>query len=154
MTMIEVVLGVAVAAVIVGVSMPLVKGTTKFLHLKAAVPAVSGIIVSTKYQAVMYGCPYQVAFSQTTTSYQVSQQVLSGSPPTCAASFTNVGSATPWSSSGDVSISASITLQFNPNGTISNITSPSTVPATFSLTNGTQTETFTISGVGNVSVSP
>jgi hypothetical protein len=33
-------------------------------------------------------------------------------------------------------------------------TSPNTVPTTFSLTNGFSTEAITVSGVGNVTVSP
>ena len=153
-TMVELLLSVFVSIVLVGVALPRVIPVTRYYHLMTAIPAVSGAIQSTRYQAIMTGCPYQIAFSSSTTSYQVLTQALSGTPPTCAASFTNVGSAVPWSSSGDVSISASITLQFSPNGTMTVVTSPNTLPAAFNLTNGTSTEAITVSGVGNVSVSP
>ena len=152
--MIEVLIGMAVAAVLMAVSLPMVKTATRSYHLMAAVPAVTGAIQGTRYQAISSGCPFQVALNSTSTSYQVTQEVLSGTPPACASSFTNVGNAVPWSSSGDVTLSASITLQFNPNGTVANITTPASIPASFNLTNGVQTETITISGVGNVSVSP
>jgi Tfp pilus assembly protein FimT len=152
--MVEVLMCLAVAVVLMAFALPRLIPATRFYHLMAAVPAVTGAIQSTRYEAIMAGCPYQITLNQNTTSYQVSMEALSGTPPACAASFTNVGAAVPWSSSGDVSAGSSITLQFNPNGTITNVTAPGTVPATFNLTNGTGTETITVSGVGNVSVSP
>jgi prepilin-type N-terminal cleavage/methylation domain-containing protein len=153
-TMIELLMCLAVAVVLMAFALPRLIPAIRFYHLMAAVPGVTGAIQSTRYEAIMTGCPYQIAFSQSTTSYQVSMEALSGTPPACAASFTSVGAAVPWSSSGDVSAGSSITLQFNPNGTITNVTAPGTVPATFNLTNGTSTEAITVSGVGNVSVSP
>lgn len=153
-TMVEVLMCLAVAVVLMAFALPRVIPLTRYYHLMTAVPAITGAIQSTRYQSIMMGCPYQIALGTSTTSYQVSTQVLSGSPPTCAASFTNVGNAVPWSSSGDVSIGTSVTLQFSPNGTMTVVTAPSTVPVTFNLTNGTSTEAITVSGVGNVSVSP
>jgi prepilin-type N-terminal cleavage/methylation domain-containing protein len=153
-TMTELLMAVLVSLVIVGIALPRVIPATRYYHLMAAVPAVTGAIQNTRYQAIMTGCPYQIAFTAGTTSYQVSTEGLSGSPPACAASFTSLGNAVPWSSSGDVSISTSITLQFSPNGTMTVVTTPSTVPATFSLTNNTSTETITVAGAGDVSVSP
>lgn len=152
--MVELLLSIFVSIVLVGIALPRVIPVTRYYHLMTALPAVTGAIQSTRYQAIMTGCSYQIAFSSTTTSYQVLTQVLSGSPATCAAGFTNVGNAVPWSSSGDISISSSITFQFSPNGTMTVVTTPNTLPAAFSLTNGTSTEAITVSGVGNVSVSP
>jgi Tfp pilus assembly protein FimT len=152
--MVELLMGVLISIVLVGIALPQVIPATRYYHLMSAAPAVTGAIQSTRYQAIMTGCPYQIAFNQNTTSYQVATEVLSGSPPACAGTFTSVGNTVPWSSSGDISVSSSITLQFSPNGTVTVVTTPSTLPATFSLTNGTSTETVTVSGVGDVSVSP
>ena len=149
-TLVEVALTISVLGVLMGIGVPLVQSALKSYHLSAAVSAVSGVIGSTRYQAVMNGCSYRVAFTQNTTSYQVTNEALSGSLPACAGSFTNVGGAVPWSSSGDVSMSPSTTLQFSPNG----IVAATTGAMTFSLTNGSRIEQVVISGVGNVSVSP
>jgi hypothetical protein len=147
-------MGMLVAAVLAGFALPRVGPATRYFHLMAAVPAATGAIQSTRYQAIMTGCPYQIAFDQNTTSYQVFTQLLSGSPPVCAASFTAVGQPVPWSSSGDVTISASVKVQFSPNGAVTLVAPAGTVPVSFNLTNGTSTETITVSGAGNVSVSP
>jgi Tfp pilus assembly protein FimT len=152
--MIELLMAVFVSIVLMGFALPRVIPVTHYYHLMSALPGVTGAIQGTRYQAIMTGCPYQIAFNANTTSYQVSTEVLSGSPASCAASFTNVGNAVPWSSSGDVSIGTSITFQFSPNGTVTAVTTPSTMPATFSLTNGTSTETVIVSGVGDVTASP
>ncbi|HUI42616.1 MAG TPA: GspH/FimT family pseudopilin [Terriglobia bacterium] len=149
-TLLELVLVVSVLGVMMGVSVPFIRSALKSYHLSAAVVAVSGTVQATRYQAVMYGCLYKVAFNQNSTTYQVSNEPLSGNPPTCAGSFSNVGGAIPWSSSGDVSLSPSTTLQFGPNG----IVTATTGSTTFSLTNGTTTEQIVVSGVGNVTVSP
>jgi len=119
-------------------------------HLKAAVAAVSGAIQSTRYNTIMQGCPYTLAFNQSLTSYQVASEPLTGSPPACSATFSNVGGAIPWSSTGDVTMNPSTTLQFSPNGTVT----ATTGSLSFTLTNGTSTETITVSGAGNVDVSP
>jgi len=150
MTLIEVVIGISVASVLVGIAVPVVKSALAAYDLSAAVAAVSGSIQSTRYQAIATGCPYAITFSPATTNYQISDEALSGTPPTCAAAFSNLGNAIPWSNSGDISISAATTLQFSPNGSVT----ATTGSLAFSLTNGHQTESITVSGVGNVSVSP
>lgn len=150
MTMMEVLLGIAVAAIMVGVSLPFVKNVLAAYDLSAAVAAVSGAVQSTRYQAIATGCPYEIAFSPATTTYQVSYEALTGTPPACAATFSDLGNAIPWSNAGNISVSPATTLQFSPNGSVT----AAVGSMVFSLTNGTQIETITISGVGNVSVSP
>ena len=149
-TLPQVVLALALIGLMAAMSIPVIKNALTAYHLKAAVAAVQGAIQTTRYQAIMAGCPYTIAFSQTTTTYQVQDEALSGSPPACAASFSNVAGLVPWSTTGDVSLSPSTTLQFNPNGTVV----ATTGSLTFPLTNGVSTETMTVSGVGNVTASP
>ncbi len=50
----------------------------------------------------------------------------------------------------------STVLQFNPNGTMTVVSGcqVTTVPCSFTLTNGIVTKTLTVSGVGNVTVTP
>ena len=55
MTLIELLLGVAVASVLVGIALPLVKNALAAYDMSAAVAAVSGSIQSTRYQAIATG---------------------------------------------------------------------------------------------------
>jgi hypothetical protein len=78
----------------------------------------------------------------------MSYQVYSKAPP--ATSFSAVGLVVPIARVGDVTISQDTTLQFSANGTVS-----ATVGSmAFTMTNGIVTKTVTVSGVGNVSVTP
>jgi Tfp pilus assembly protein FimT len=149
-SMLEVAVVVAITMILAAFSLPWIQNTLTSYHLSSAVVATTGAIQSTRYQAIMNGCPYTISFSTTNTSYQVEQEVLSGNPPTCASTFTNVGGAIPWATTSDVTLSPSTTLQFSPNGTVT----ATAGTLTFSLTNGLTTETITVSGVGNVTVSP
>lgn len=148
--MIELLLVMAVAGVLVGIGLPVVKKALSAYNLSAAVAAVTGSIESTRYQAIATGCPYTIAFSPLNNNYQVSYEPLTGSPPACATTFSNLKGAVPWAGSGGISLSPATTLQFSPNGSVT-ATAGSLV---FTLANDTATETITVSGVGNVTVSP
>ena len=150
-SLLEMLIVVALILVMGAMAMPTLMRTQRNYHLNQAAAAVTGAIQATRYQAMMRGCPFTLAIPQTNAArtnatYQLQSQVLSGTPPTCAAGFTNVGLATPWSSSQDVSLAAATTLQFNPNGTVQ----PVTGTLTLVLSNGNTTNTITVSGVGNV----
>ena len=156
-SLLELVVVVAIVGVLLAISLPSLQTSLKSAHLSAATSSVTGAIQSTRFKAVVSGCNYTIAFSQTNTTYQVAGQTLSGTPPTCATTYTNVGSALPWSTSGDVKLLASTTLQFNPNGIVS-LSSGGSSPCTngvacLKLSNGTvATNTIIVSGVGNVTV--
>jgi Tfp pilus assembly protein FimT len=156
-TLVELVVVVAIASVLLAISVPGFQSTLKSVHLSSATTAVTGAIQSARFKAIVSGCQYNIAFSQANTAYQIAGQTLSGTPPSCAATFTNVGSAIPWSTSGDVSLNVSTTLQFSPNGIVT-LSSGGSLPCTtgiacFQLSNGsTTTSTIIVSGVGNVTV--
>lgn len=146
MTVIELVVATAIIFVTFAFSLPVIQSTITSYHLTEASSAVSGAIQSTRYQAIMRGCPYTIAFAQNTGNYQIGAQSISGTPPACAATFSDVGAPLPWTTSGDVNLGASTTLQLNPNGTV-----VATVGSlVLTLTNGAGTKTITVSGVGNV----
>jgi len=147
-SVIELLVTLSVIVIVLAGSVPITQGVLKSYHLNAAATAVTGAIQSTRYQAIMVGCAYTIAFTQNSTSYQIATEVPSGSPPTCASTFTNVGGTISWSGSGDVSLSPSTTLQLNPNGSVT----ATTGSLSFALSAGAHTSTITISGVGNVSV--
>lgn len=148
MTIIELVVVTAILVVLFAFSLPVIQRTLTNYHLTEASAALSGVIQSTRYQAIMRGCPYTIAFVQNSGNYQIGTQSISGTPPACATNFSNVGAPLPWSTSGDVRLGASTTLQLNPNGTVL-----ATVGSlVLTLTNGAGTKTITVSGVGNVTV--
>jgi len=143
--MIELVVVTAIMIVIFTFSLPVIQSTITHSHLTEASAVVTGAIQANRYQAIMRGCPYTIAFFQS-GNYQIGTQPITGTPPACATSFANVGVPLPWSTSGDVTLGASTTLQLNPNGTVS-----ATVGSlVLTMTNGAGTKTITVSGVGNV----
>ena len=158
-TLIELLVVVTIVGVLLAISVPSYQSSLKSIHLSSATTAVTGAIQSTRFRSVVSGCEYTLALTQGITTYQLAWQALSGNPPACPANsaFTNVGSAIPWSTSGDVSLTSSITLQFCPNGTVGLYSAGSTgcttaIPS-FTLSNGSSTtRTIIVSGVGNVTV--
>jgi prepilin-type N-terminal cleavage/methylation domain-containing protein len=147
-TLIESLVAVAIICAMAGFSIPMIRNMIRSYRLTAAASAVSGAIQSTRYQAIMVGCPYTVTFTQTSTTYQIATEPVSGSPPACATSFSNLGGAIPWGSAGDVTMSPSTTLQFSPSGMVT----ATTGSLSFTLSNGLSTKTVNVSGVGNVQV--
>jgi len=147
-TLLELMVVVAILGLLVKIALPTIQRTILNYRLTAAAASVASSIQQTRYQAIQVGCPYTIAFTSTSTSYQVQTEAISGTPPVCASTFTNVGSAIPWATGGGVSMSPSTTLQLNANG----IVSATTGTLSFQLSNGNATRTVTISGVGNVKV--
>ena len=143
-TLLEMAFVVTIGMVVTTISVPMTKTALKAYHLNTAVAAVSGAIQSTRYQAIMHGYHYNMSFNQAANSYQLGSKV----PP--ATAFSNVGTLVPWCPTGDVTISAPTTLEFFPGGTVT----ATTGSMSFSLSNGTTTKTITVSGVGDVSVTP
>lgn len=143
-TLIEIVIVLAVLTALTAISLPLFQNASTSYRMSSAVLAVTGAIQSTRYQAIMHGYPYTLALDPTSQTYQVQNE------PPGTSSFTNVGTAIPWSSDKGITLSPATTLQFSPGGIVT-VNSGSMV---FTLSNGTTTETITVSEVGNVTVSP
>ena len=143
-TLLEMAFVVAVGMVVTTISVPMTKSALKTYHLNTAVSTITGAIQTTRYQAIMRGYHHNLSFTPSSRSYQLASKV----PP--AATFSNVGTAVPWCPSGDVTLSASTTLEFFPGGTLT----ATTGSMTFTLNNGIATKTITVSGVGDVTVTP
>ena len=143
-TLLEMLFVVLFMGVMTLIALPSTKTALKNYHLSAAVQAVSGAIQAGRYSAISRGYAYNVAFDQTGRNYQIGAKV----PP--ATTFSNAGIPVPWSTTSDVSLSPSTTLEFSPGGTIK----ATTGSMTFTLTSGTTVETITVSQVGDISVNP
>jgi len=147
-TLVELLVVVTIAILVAALALPVARNTIRSYRLNAAASAVAGAIQSTRYQAIMVGCPYKIAFTTSTDTYQVQTQNITGTPPACATTYSNVGGAIPWATSSEIKISANTTLQFNPNGTVQ----ATTGAMAFTVGVGGMTKVVSVSGVGNVKV--
>ncbi len=147
-TLLELLVVVSIILIVTLMALPSARNAIRSYRLNAAASAVSGVIQSTRYQAIMVGCPYTLTFTTSSMTYQLATESITGTPPACSTSFSNVGSAVPWTTSKEIAIDQNLTLQFNPSGTVT----ATTGSTTFNLKLGTMTKAFTVSGVGNVSI--
>jgi type IV fimbrial biogenesis protein FimT len=153
-SILEILMVMVIAAVLAAFAIPMTINAVKSYRLTAAVSSATGAIQSTRYLAIMNGCPYQITFTPATNSYQATGwTTTSGNPATCTNAYT--GAVVPISSPDADSISRVITLQFSANGTVSETTTPpaGVSPMVFKITNSIGgSNTVTVSSVGNVSV--
>lgn len=144
-TLLEALMVMAVGTIATAMAIPQFMGAMKNYRLTAAVASATGAIETTRYQAIMHGYPYQLTFNSTSGTFQVA------SKPSAAVNFSAVGGAIPISGMAEETLSPTTVLQFNSNGTV---VAGAGNTLTFTITNGVKTETLTVSGVGNVSVTP
>ena len=155
-SLLELMVVVGIVGVMLAIALPSLRTSLKSAHLSAATSAVTGAIQSTRFKSIVSGCNYSHRLFPDQHHLPDYRADSIGAPPTCAATYSNVGSALPWSTSGDVKLLASTTLQFSPNGIVSlssGGSSPCARVACLKLSNGTvATNTIIVSGVGNVTV--
>jgi len=167
-TLLELVVVVAIIGVILSMSLPSIQNTILVYRLGAAASSVAAAIQQNRYQSVMIGCPYTVAFTAGSTTYEVqTQKIIQNSSSTAPVCETNLDGSpkftdvTPppaiisWTSGTGVSLSPSTTFTFTANGIVSATQGGSNcaMPCSFKVSN-TQgaTRTILVSGVGNVKV--
>ncbi len=143
-SLVELLIVLGISVTMAALTLPSTRTAVNTFQLSSAVTAAASAIQSTRYQAIMRGYPFAITFSAANKNYQVS------SKPIGAVSFSNVGSAILLSPNQPITLSATTTYQFNPNGTVV-VTSGN---ASFNISASSGTKTITVSGVGNVSVTP
>ena len=140
-SMVELLVVVMVSLVMGAMAIPATRTAMASYQLTSAIDTATGAIQGARYQAIMHGYQYQVAFSATQNTFQVLSEV----PP--ATTFSNVGNSVPISAS-PVTLSAATTLLFKPNGSIS-----ATVGAmNFTISYNNTTKTVTVSKYGSINV--
>lgn len=141
-TLIEIVIVIMVGTILTAMAIPQIKSSLNTYRLNSAVAMAKWSIQSTRFQALMKGYPYQVAFSSTNFNYQI-QNLPSGT------TYSNVGGTVPLAS-WPMTMSADTTLRFLPNGSVN-------APVgglSFTITYQGTTKTITVSNYGNVTVTP
>ena len=140
-TLLEMLFVILLALVMGAMAIPITQAAMATMDLNAAVDSAEGAIQAARYQAIMHGYPYQVAFNSTNNTFQVLSEV----PP--AATFSNVSGAVPIS--GDpVTLSASPTYQFKGNGSVSAVAGA----MIFTISYKGTTKTLTVSKYGSITI--
>jgi Tfp pilus assembly protein FimT len=142
-TTMEAAMVITIVMVLVGMSIPKFVQAISSYKLRAAAESVAWAMQSTRYQALQKGYTYELTFSATNNTYQVL------SKPVGATGFSNVGSAVPLTSS-PVTVGATTTLTFSPNGSVALVAGSQTITLTYSGL----TETVTVTNYGSVTVTP
>jgi prepilin-type N-terminal cleavage/methylation domain-containing protein len=139
-TLIELIIVLLIGSVLTVMAIPQVKSQVNYYRLNSAVAMAKWAIQSTRFQSLMKGYPYQVAFSAANTNYQI-QNLPTGT------TYQNVGTVVPLAS-WPMTVSADTTINFKPNGSVT-----ATVGSNiFTITYQGTTKTITVSNYGNVTV--
>jgi prepilin-type N-terminal cleavage/methylation domain-containing protein len=149
-TLLELVVVVAVAAVLAAIAVPIIANVTRVYTFRSTIAAFTGIIQSTRYQAIYHGCPYQLAFSSAAMTYTVASEVPAVGTNTCLAAMSAPGPAVPLPGKGS-KLTGDLTLLFHPSGQVQVVTGTLTPTMTFP---NLPTETITISAFGRINVTP
>jgi prepilin-type N-terminal cleavage/methylation domain-containing protein len=142
-TLLELLIVLAVAGIMSAMAIPSMQSAINGYKLTAAVDSATWAIQSTRYQAIMHGYPYQIAFDATQNTFQVLSEPPVPTPP----AFANIGTAVPLSGA-PITFSTNTTLQFSPNGSVS----ATTGQMNFTITYQAYTKTVTVSNYGSTSV--
>jgi type II secretory pathway pseudopilin PulG len=151
-TVVELLFVCLIGLVMTAMAVPLVGNVTSYFRLRGAISSVTGVIQSTRYQAIFRGCPYQVVFLAAANTYQIQNQCPTGGafvnaclPAAAACPMPLSGSATP------VTLGADITLTFSPGGKVTSAAAPMAMVLTYG---GKPPETITVSSYGSINVTP
>jgi Tfp pilus assembly protein PilE len=138
--MVELLLVVAISLILTAISVPQIKSQVYSYRLNSAVAMAKWAIQSTRFQALEKGYHYQTAFNAANMNYQI-QNLPSG------ATYQNVGSAVPLAS-WPMTFSANTTINFSPNGSVTEPVGTNVFTIAYQGT----TKTLTVSNYGNVTV--
>lgn len=147
------VLVVAISLVLAAIAIPVIQSSVRYFAIRSAVSNFTGIIQSTRYQAIFHGCQYQLAFSAAAGNYQISSKAPAGGATVCAAGFAAVGAAVPLAGTKNgVALNNDVTLVFSPSGTIQATTG--TLGGIVLNETGTTSEAIQVSTYGKILVTP
>jgi prepilin-type N-terminal cleavage/methylation domain-containing protein len=170
-SLIELLVVIAIAGVLTAIAVPMTINAMRTYRLTSAVAAATGAISAARYAEVMRGYPgtgtpgygYEVKFTPPNT-----YQIFTMPPP--ATTFlpevmngTQVNPTTPIpiDGSGQIVISRTVTYQFSAGGTVTETSNPPNMSFQIAIINPSTgqpynavgwSNTITVSGVGNVSV--
>ena len=151
-TLLELVLVVAIGMVLAGIAVPVINNSMRVYSFRSSVAAFTGIIQSTRYNAIYHGCPYQLSFSAAAMTYTVASEVPPVGTTTCLAAMGPASAAVPLPGKG-AALNGDLTILFHPSGQVQATTGNlTTIQMTYAGLS--QPENIQVSGFGRVYVTP
>lgn len=154
-SLIELMLVVAIAAVVFAMALPQLTQTMRNMHLGSSSATLSSAIQAARYQAIQSGCPITMTVSTGTYLLAFEKLKTTGGIPQCDTVFTNdPRGSLPWASSDIALVGAPQTMEFNPSGTVSitGVLFPNNFTIQIMDMPSSASKTISISGVGSVKV--
>jgi Tfp pilus assembly protein FimT len=139
----ELLIMLTVGTILTIMAIPSINAGLRNYRIDGAISSITWAIHSTRYQALMNGYPYQVAFTSSNNAYQIQNS------PANNATYSNVGTSVPFSTF-PVVLSADTTLNFKPNGYVT----AATGALNFTITYQGVCQKLTVTNYGNVSITP
>jgi len=140
----ELMVVVGILIVTTAIAVPVLKTASSTWAVRSAVAEITGVIHSTRYQAISNGYQYQIIMNKAAATFQIQNN------PTGTA-WVNVGQTNPISGTGSqATINQDTTLLFTPGGMVQ----APTGALNFNLTVKGTTKTITVTNYGNITVTP
>jgi type II secretory pathway pseudopilin PulG len=140
-SLVELLIVVMITIILTAIAIPRVQSLMYAYRLNSAVAMAKWAIQSTRFQALQSGYHFQTVFTAASANYQI-QDLPSGT------TYVNVGIAVPLSS-WPITFSGNTTINFSPNGSVSEPVGTNV----FTITYQGITKTLTVSNYGNVTIS-
>jgi prepilin-type N-terminal cleavage/methylation domain-containing protein len=151
-TLLELVVVVAIAMILAGIAVPIINNSMRVYSFRSSIAAFTGIIQSTRYNAIYHGCPYQLTFTAAPMTYTVASQVPAVGTTTCLAAMGVASAAVPLPGKG-AALNTNLTLLFHPSGLVQ-ATTGSLTTTTMTFPGIAQAENIQVSAFGRVYVTP
>jgi prepilin-type N-terminal cleavage/methylation domain-containing protein len=155
-TLLELLIVVGIVIILSALAVPVIQNTMRVYAMRSAISSITGVISSTRYQAIFNGCQSQLVITKANFSYQIQSENPGVGGATCNAAFANVGGLTPFQGKS-IALNADITLTFRPSGAVAS--TPVANPITLILSNTAPgsallPENIQVSTYGNITVTP
>jgi len=155
-TLLELLIVVGIVIILSALAVPVIQNTMRVYAMRSAISSITGVISSTRYQAIFNGCQSQLVITKANFSYQIQSENPGVGGATCNAAFANVGGLTPFQGKS-IALNSDITLTFKPSGAVAS--TPVANPITLILSNTAPgsallPENIQVSTYGNITVTP
>jgi len=151
-TLLELVVVVAIAMVLAAIAVPVINNSMRVYSFRSSISAFTGIVQSTRYNAIYHGCPYQLTFTAAPMTYTVASEVPAVGTNTCLVAMGAPSAAVPLPGKG-AALNGNLTLLFHPSGLVQATTGNLTT-TTMTFPGITQAENIQISAFGRIYVTP
>jgi len=96
-TLLELLIVVGIVIILSALAVPVIQNTMRVYAMRSAISSITGVISSTRYQAIFNGCQSQLVITKANFSYQIQSENPGVGGATCNGAFANVGGLTPFS---------------------------------------------------------